>query len=94
MFLQVFDAGRLTDSKGRTIDTRNAIFILTTNISSIDPGSVTKSEQVIENETKSMLSEYFRIEFLNRIDDIIVFRMLNEADARIILNLELEVLLG
>ncbi len=85
MFLQVFDAGRLTDSKGRTIDTRNVVFILTSNISSIDQFYDNKSEQVIENETKSRLGEYFRIEFLNRIDEIIVFRSLTEEDARIIL---------
>jgi ATP-dependent Clp protease ATP-binding subunit ClpC len=94
MFLQVFDAGRLTDSKGRTIDTRNSIFIMTTNISIIDLGTKIISEQAIENETRSILSEYFRIEFLNRIDDILVFRMLNYEDARIILVRELEELKG
>jgi len=85
MFLQVFDAGRLTDSKGRSVDTRNVIFILTSNISSINQFSGDKNEQVIENETKSRLGEYFRVEFLNRIDEIIVFRSLTEEDARIIL---------
>jgi len=90
MFLQVFDAGRMTDSKGRTIDMRNTIFVMTSNISSIAPGSINKSDQVIEKETISMLSDYFRIEFLNRLDDIIVFKMLNEEDAMKILCHEID----
>lgn len=90
LFLQVLDAGRLTDSKGRNIDTRNAIFILTSNISSFNAGSINKTEQVIENETLAKLGEYFRVEFLNRIDELIVFRFLTEESIRKILLRNLE----
>jgi len=91
MFLQVFDAGRLTDSKGRMIDTRNVIFVLTSNISSFSGDSLSKPDQVIENETISKLGEYFRVEFLNRIDEIIVFKTLKEDDCRRILIQQLDI---
>jgi ATP-dependent Clp protease ATP-binding subunit ClpC len=86
MFLQVFDEGRLTDSKGRTADARNAIFIMTSNIQADRPmgfgfpgAAEPRQEAVVE------LGKHFRREFLNRIDDTIVFRSLDEADVRRIL---------
>ena len=63
--MQVFDEGRLTDSKGRTADARNAIFIMTSNI-----------------PTNKQVRECFRPEFLNRIDEQIVFESLNEDKVR------------
>lgn len=89
MFLQVFDEGRLTDSKGRTADARNAIFIMTSNI------VLGESEKVIgfgrkdTEESKSALigevKKRFRTEFINRIDEQIVFRPLNQENVQKIL---------
>lgn len=84
LFLQVFDDGRLTDSKGRTADARNAIFIMTSNISAdkhaemgFHPSGEAGSE-ALQDE----LAKNFRPEFLNRINDQIVFRSLDEGDVR------------
>ncbi len=91
LFLQVFDDGRLTDSKGRTADARNAIFIMTSNIS-VDRDVGFKHEDDDESRAamQSALRERFRSEFLNRIDQQILFRSLDEEDARKILNQMLE----
>jgi len=83
LFLQVFDDGRLTDSKGRTADARNVIFIMTSNISAdkhADMGFM-PSEQA-GNDTLQEVAKRFRPEFINRIDDQIVFRSLSEEDVR------------
>lgn len=89
LFLQVFDEGRLTDAKGRTADARNAIFIMTSNIAGapaddrIGFGQADATEQ-----SDTMLQEvrrHFRPEFVNRIDEQIVFRALSMDDARAIL---------
>ncbi|MCX6035137.1 MAG: ATP-dependent Clp protease ATP-binding subunit, partial [Chloroflexi bacterium] len=83
LFLQVFDDGRLTDSKGRTADAKNAIFIMTSNISSekhANMGFMPPAE--IENDVLHEVAKRFRPEFINRIDDQIVFRSLGEEDIR------------
>ena len=82
ILLQLLDAGRLTDNQGRTVDFKNTIVIMTSNIGSnylIDgirqDGTVDEEvKQKVEDETK----KYFRPEFLNRIDDIVVFSPLTE----------------
>jgi len=87
LFLQVFDEGRLTDAKGRTADARNTIFIMTSNIPAAD--NRIGFGQVDELESHDALLQEvrhrFRPEFLNRIDDQIVFRALSMDDARVIL---------
>ncbi len=89
LFLQLFDEGRLTDAKGRTADARNSIFIMTSNISVDKPvKKIGFGEQDIVESKEAALDEvrkYFRAEFLNRIDEIIVFRSLNEEDVKKIL---------
>lgn len=90
LFLQVFDEGRLTDSKGRTIDAKNALFIMTSNIGTefsykepigfIHPGS--GDGITIREDIQSKLKQTFRKEFLNRIDEVIFFKPL-EQDALI-----------
>jgi len=83
LFLQVFDEGRITDSKGKTVDAKNSIFIMTSNI---QPETVKKLGFFAkeEKETKDVLPEsvkqFFRPEFINRIDEQIVFRLLDEDD--------------
>ena len=83
MFLQVFDDGRLTDSKGRTADAKNAIFIMTSNISAdkhADMGFMPSGQA--GNDVLQEVAKNFRPEFINRIDDQIIFRSLSEEDMR------------
>ena len=83
LLLQVLDDGRLTDSKGVTVDFRNTIIIMTSNVASDLP-----SYQRVE-----VLTQYFRPEFLNRIDDIVTFHQLNEDHLRQIIEIHLGKLL-
>lgn len=75
MLLQVLDDGRLTDNKGVTIDFRNTIIILTSNIASSAIMEL-KEENERENAVKDALKNYFKPEFLNRLDDIVIFNPL------------------
>lgn len=88
LFLQLFDEGRITDSKGRTIDAKNCIFIMTSNVGSdlygskkttlgYDTEEVTP-EQELEKKVKARLKDHYRPEFINRIDDIMVFNRLTK----------------
>ena len=101
ILLQVLDDGRITDSQGRKVDFKNTIIIMTSNTGAqriIDPkklGFVTASNADTEHEDmkKNVMDEVkqnFKPEFLNRIDDIIVFRALTEDDVRNISNLLLK----
>jgi ATP-dependent Clp protease ATP-binding subunit ClpC len=88
LFLQVFDEGRLTDSKGRTVDARNAIFIMTSNIGTElykrEPigfrGFAGKEGQQVKEEITTQLRKTFRPEFLNRLDEVIFFEPLKAED--------------
>ncbi|WP_405374212.1 MULTISPECIES: ATP-dependent Clp protease ATP-binding subunit [unclassified Microbacterium] len=80
ILLQVFDDGRLTDGQGRTVDFTNAILIMTSNIGSpvlIDP---TLSPESKRDQVMALVRQAFRPEFLNRLDDIVVFDPLSESD--------------
>lgn len=80
LLLQILDEGRLTDSNGRTVDFKNTIIIMTSNVG---------SEHIINNEedkVRGELNKYFRPEFLNRLDEIIVFNKLSKSDLEEILN--------
>jgi ATP-dependent Clp protease ATP-binding subunit ClpB len=92
--LQVLDDGRLTDSQGRVVDFRNTVIIMTSNIGSTiiveagaqaDDMAWTKVEQRVRDE----LRHHFRPEFLNRVDDVIVFRPLSREDLVQIVDLQL-----
>ncbi|MBP2652456.1 MAG: clpB1 [Firmicutes bacterium] len=77
VLLQILDDGRLTDGKGRTVDFKNTVIIMTSNLGSheiLNNDFTVAKERVLE-----MLKTYFRPEFLNRIDDIVVFNALNRA---------------
>ena len=82
--LQVLDEGRLTDSKGRTIDFKNTILIMTSNIGSQKILESLKSKQGLTEETRdevlSLLQHSFRPEFLNRIDETVIFNPLRAED--------------
>jgi len=97
VLLQVLDDGRLTDGQGRTVDFKNAIVIMTSNIGSPiiqafysgGEGSV-KDEAELERVVKLELKAHFRPEFLNRVDDIIIFHSLSEEQLAKIVDIQLE----
>jgi ATP-dependent Clp protease ATP-binding subunit ClpC len=80
MFLQLFDEGRLTDAKGRTVDARNSIFVMTSNIMvesrKAELGFGAKAKSETGPKIGSELKKHFRAEFINRIDEIILFTSL------------------
>ena len=97
ILLQVLDDGRLTDGQGRTVDFRNAIIILTSNIGSpviqeFYSGSraSVKDEAELERVVKLELKAHFRPEFLNRVDDIIIFHSLDEKHLARIVDIQLQ----
>lgn len=83
ILLQLLDDGRLTDNQGRTVDFKNTIIIMTSNVGSAQLIDNIKANGTIDRETKEQvegqLKNYFRPEFLNRIDDIVVFSPLTES---------------
>ncbi len=93
ILLQVMDDGRLTDSKGRTVDFKNTVLIMTSNLgAAMLTGDKLKTEQDFDMARESamrVLREHFRPEFLNRVDDIVIFRPLGSAQMNQILELRL-----
>ena len=95
VMLQVFDDGRLTDGKGRTVDFKNTVIIMTSNIASHQIQQLTEesgADWEIEAHVKDALKQLFKPEFLNRIDEIIVFHMLGKDDLRKIVDIQLDYL--
>lgn len=97
ILLQVLDEGRLTDNKGRIADFKNAIIIMTSNLGSHIIQEHFEASENIENATEAsrvevlaLLKKTVRPEFLNRIDDIVMFTPLNKVDIREIVKLQLE----
>ncbi len=89
LMLQIFDSGRLTDSHGRTVDFKNTVIIMTSNIaSSVIPTLTGKREEKI-NKVMPELLRYFRPEFINRIDEIVLFSPLGIKEIKEIVKLEL-----
>ena len=90
ILLQILDDGRLTDSQGRTVDFRNTVIIMTSNIGSTYILEHTGDDRaVIEAQVLSALRQHFRPEFLNRVDDIIIFRPLGKEQIQHIIELQL-----
>jgi ATP-dependent Clp protease ATP-binding subunit ClpB len=93
ILLQVMDDGRLTDAKGRTVDFKNTVLIMTSNLgAAMLVGDTLKTEHDFDQARESVmrvLREHFRPEFLNRVDDIVIFRSLGQAQMSQILNLRL-----
>ncbi|HEY2849087.1 MAG TPA: AAA family ATPase, partial [Gemmatimonadaceae bacterium] len=90
ILLQILDDGRLTDSQGRTVDFRNTVVIMTSNIGGhaiLEQG--TESWATVEATVTQALRAHFKPEFLNRVDDIIVFHPLGESDIEHIVELQL-----
>jgi ATP-dependent Clp protease ATP-binding subunit ClpB len=92
VLLQVFDDGRLTDGKGRTVDFKNTVVIMTSNIASGQIQKLTEesgADWEIEAHVKDALKDYFRPEFLNRIDEVIVFHTLTKEHLAKIVDIQL-----
>jgi ATP-dependent Clp protease ATP-binding subunit ClpB len=91
ILLQILDDGRLTDSQGRTVDFRNTVVIMTSNVGSHAILEATGTEwSAIEKQVLLALRGHFRPEFLNRVDDIIVFHPLGEEQIGAIVELQLK----
>jgi ATP-dependent Clp protease ATP-binding subunit ClpB len=99
VLLQVLDDGRLTDNKGRTVNFKNTIIIMTSNLGSnlirenFARINATNREEIIEqtkNEVFEMLKQTIRPEFLNRVDELVMFAPLNELEIKQIVQLQIE----
>jgi ATP-dependent Clp protease ATP-binding subunit ClpB len=94
LLLQLLDDGRLTDNQGRTIDFKNTVIIMTSNVGSQELLNNINQDGSIDPEVKErvtgMLHQYFKPEFLNRIDDIVVFSPLTEKQIGGIIDLNLK----
>jgi len=91
VLLQVLDDGRLTDGQGRTIDFSNTIIIMTSNVGSQMIMDFTGDDlSVLDNNMLDVLRQHFRPEFLNRIDDIVIFDRIHEQAMRAIVDVQLE----
>jgi ATP-dependent Clp protease ATP-binding subunit ClpB len=93
VLLQVLDDGRLTDGQGRTVNFKNTVIVMTSNIGSqeIQRLATEKAEEwEVEAKVKSLLKDYFRPEFLNRIDEIILFHSLSKDQLTQIVDVQLE----
>jgi ATP-dependent Clp protease ATP-binding subunit ClpB len=92
VLLQVLDDGRLTDSQGRVVDFKNTVLIMTSNIASQRIMEAGKSDSDLKDELQKELRQFFRPEFLNRIDDIVIFHRLGEDQLETIVTIQLEAL--
>lgn len=96
VLLQVLDDGRLTDGQGRTVDFKNTIVIMTSNIGShiiqeyfLDRGVTIGARTSMEDKVMGELKKHFRPEFLNRVDDVIIFQSLDEIELARIVDIQL-----
>jgi ATP-dependent Clp protease ATP-binding subunit ClpB len=97
VLLQVLDDGRLTDGQGRTVDFKNTIVIMTSNLGSpiiqeyfLDGHTDKSSHQTMEDKVLAELKKHFRPEFLNRVDDVIIFQSLDESELARIVDIQLK----
>jgi len=92
ILLQILDEGRLTDGKGRTIDFKNTLIIMTSNLGSHLIKEFSLDFETMEREVKKLLESQFRPEFLNRIDDAIIFKSLSKETILAVVDLQIELL--
>jgi ATP-dependent Clp protease ATP-binding subunit ClpB len=92
VLLQVLDDGRLTDGQGRTVDFRNTLIVLTSNLGSEYLASLKEGQDVSEvrGDVMDVVRQAFRPEFLNRLDEILLFRRLSREDMTQIVDIQLE----
>ena len=95
VLLQVLDDGRLTDGQGRTVNFKNTVIVMTSNIGSSEIqklGTQQAPEWEVEAAVKNLLRDHFRPEFLNRIDETILFHSLSKEQLNLIVDVQLEIL--
>jgi ATP-dependent Clp protease ATP-binding subunit ClpB len=93
VLLQVLDDGRLTDGQGRTVDFKNTVIVMTSNIGSAEIQKLASQEAPeweVEARIKDLLKQYFRPEFLNRIDEVILFHSLGKEHIQRIVQIQLD----
>jgi len=92
ILLQILDDGRLTDSHGRTVDFKNTVIIMTSNVGSETILNYKPHDnfEELKKTVQSMLFNYFKPEFLNRVDEIVVFHALSKQNIKAILKLQIE----
>lgn len=91
VLLQILDDGRLTDGKGRTVDFKNTVIIMTSNVGSLQSQEWSGKERATwEKQVREALRATFRPEFLNRIDDIIIFNSLGRDEISQIVDIQLK----
>ncbi|ABD03457.1 ATP-dependent chaperone protein ClpB [Synechococcus sp. JA-2-3B'a(2-13)] len=93
ILLQVLDDGRITDSQGRTVDFKNTIIIMTSNIGSdliLEIGADESRYEEMKTQVLAMLRHHFRPEFLNRVDELIIFHALTKEQIRQIVGLQMQ----
>lgn len=94
VLLQILDDGRLTDSKGRTVDFKNTVLIMTSNLGSREIQAAQGDEKQVRDAVMQELRSNFKPEFLNRIDDIVIFHQLSREQIEKIIDVQLERLRG
>ena len=94
VLLQVLDDGRLTDGQGRTVDFRNAVIVMTSNLGShrIQEMAGKEDYESMRDSVMEVVGQHFRPEFINRVDEIVVFHPLSKADIRRIAKIQIEIL--
>src|SRR2546429_6334821 len=90
VLLQILDDGRLTDSKGRTVHFKNTVLIMTSNLGSREIQEVEGDDSQVREAVTQVLHEHFKPEFLNRIDDIVIFHRLSREQITKIIDVQLE----
>ncbi|MCC6165836.1 MAG: ATP-dependent chaperone ClpB [Caldilineaceae bacterium] len=90
VLLQVLDDGRLTDSQGRTVDFRNTIIIMTSNLGSQYILEVAGVDEEVDRRVRQVLHSHFRPEFLNRVDEIVIFHALSLEHLKQIVEIQLD----
>jgi ATP-dependent Clp protease ATP-binding subunit ClpB len=90
VLLQILDDGRLTDSKGRTVDFKNTVLIMTSNLGSREIQAAEGEVSQVREAVTQVLREHFKPEFLNRIDDIVIFNQLSREQITQIIDVQLE----
>jgi ATP-dependent Clp protease ATP-binding subunit ClpB len=90
VLLQILDDGRLTDAKGRTVDFKNTVLIMTSNLGSREIQEAEGEESQVRETVLTELRAHFKPEFLNRIDDIVIFHQLSRDQIAQIIDVQLE----
>ena len=91
LLLQLLDDGRLTDSQGRVVNFKNTIVIMTSNIGTLDV-AVSEDQKETDNRIQDALHHHFRPEFLNRVDEIVIFHRLGMKELKKVVDIQIGVL--